>query len=485
MTVCSVRLKLWLPLLGGVVACSDFFGSGPDPSRAGPFTGSSGRSAGGASDNLGGSGTLGGKGNGNTGGSNPTCPATDPLGAVLAIANAACADVQSCAQKSCNAQAQQCLGSSYQRGTVSGACKGFVDCSSGCSCNDNCTMGCTNTGQNATCLDCLLTLQDCVQASCSDPLQVCQDQSGKPTVLTVALNTNVNALALDDSSLYFTTNTGIAKIPKTGGKAQALGGFNNPNGLAVAAGFIYVVIDAGAVSRIKIDGSQPTTIVTSMFGGGPGPIVIDDANLYYLSGSDVRRAPITGGAASRLADDVWQQGFNGGQRLAIDATSMYYVGGGTSPGAKPQLSMVNKDAAGIGQDMPGVHSGTSLVEADGEIRGIVSDDKFVYFADLASDGLKMALEIRKLDPKSLKTSKLASVAPMNNTGGSVAIATDGTSVFFGGGSGLYSVPVGGGSVATLDATAQPSAMVLDDSYLYWAEQNNNGVIKRMPKLGPP
>jgi hypothetical protein len=125
------------------------------------------------------------------------------------------------------------------------------------------------------------------------------------------------------------------------------------------------------------------------------------------------------------------------------------------------------------------------VAAYGEIRGIVSDNKLVYFADLASDGLKMALEIRKFDPKRLKTSQLASLAPMNNTGGAVAIATDGANVFFGGGAGLYSVPVGGGSVTTLDATAQPSAMVLDDSYVYWAEQNNNGVIKRMPKTGPP
>jgi hypothetical protein len=222
-----------------------------------------------------------------------------------------------------------------------------------------------------------------------------------------------------------------------------------------------------------------------MFGGGPGPIAVDGANLYYLSGSDVRGAPSTGGAANRLADDVWQQGFNGGQRIALDATSIYYIGGGTMPGAKPQLSMVKKDAPTIGQDTPGMHPGTPLVPADGEIRGIVSDDKFVYFADIASDGLKMALEIRKFDPKGVKTSQLVSVSAMNNMGGMVAIATDGTNVFFGGGSGLYSVPVSGGSVATLDAAAQPSAMVLDDDYVYWAEQNNNGVIKRMPKMGPP
>jgi hypothetical protein len=200
----------------------------------------------------------------------------------------------------------------------------------------------------------------------------------------------------------------------------------------------------------------------------------------------VRRAPLAGGMAEELVDDVFQGGLSSGQRLAVDATSLYYVGGGTNPGSMSQLMTVDKGTLAISSNSPpNSHPGSSLVTAQGDIRSIVTDGKLVYYADFGSDGLNMVLEVDSIDPATKKTNVLASATEMNNTGGAVALATDGQTVFFGAGSGLYSVSTDGKNFVTLVKDAQPSAIALDDTYVYWAEQNNNGTIKRMPKAPPP
>jgi hypothetical protein len=477
MTFRTTRLKLWFPLLGVLAACSDFWGPGPDPSRAGPFLGVSGRTGIGTAGN----GAVGPTG---AGGDSSSCP-TQPLGLLLERASANCADVRACAKASCDGQLQQCLGNDYDRGSVSGPCQSYVNCASGCNCDDGCLNGCGMSNGDA-CLNCAMMVQTCMQGACPQALEACQSANGKPTVLVSNLTSNPGSLALDGEFVYFTTGQGIAKIPKTGGKAQALGGFPNLSGIAVGGGFIYFVVDSGGVSRIPVDGSQPTMIVPATQGGGSGPIAFDDANLFFLVGQNVRRTPLAGGPPESLVNDVWQQGPNNGQRLALGMSSVFYMGGGPNPGTSSQVSVIAKGAPSIGNDgLQGSHPGVSLTAASGEIRGLVSDGKLVYFADLASDGLKLVLEIHKLDPSSKKNTVLASVSPMMNGGASAALATDGQSVFFGSAAGLFSVGVNGGSVTTLDESSQPTSIALDDSYIYWADQLNNSSIKRLPKPGAP
>jgi hypothetical protein len=469
MTFTTARLKLWFPLLGAVAACSDFWGPGPDPSRAGPFLGVSGRSAGGTA--------------GNGAGGEPSTCASEPLSLLLERASANCAEVRACAKASCNDMLQQCLGNNYDRGVVSGPCQSYVDCAAGCNCDEGCLNGCGMSGGDA-CLNCVMMVQTCMLGACAPTLEACQSTNGKPTVLVSNLSSNPGALALDGEFVYFTTGQGVAKIPKTGGKAQALGGFPNLNGIAVGGGFIYVVLETGSVSRMKLDGSQPTTIVSTNVGGGSGPIMFDEMKLFFLGGNLVRRAPLAGGAVEQLANDGWQGGPNSSLRLALDASAIYYVAGGFNPGATSQVSMLSKDAAAIGMDAPGMHGGTSLAAAHGEIRSLTSDGKLVYFSDFTSDGLKPVVEIRKLDPSTKESSVLAAVSPMmNGGGGSTPVATDGKNVFFGGATGLYSVGVKGGSVTVLDESSQAIAIALDDGYVYWADQLNNSSIKRVPKLG--
>jgi hypothetical protein len=485
MTFAAARLKLWFPLLGAVAACSDFWGTGPDPSRAGPYTGPLGH--GGSAVSTGGDSAVssGGDSAMSAGGDASSC--SSPLSVLLAQASVDCADVRTCAKTSCNGALQQCLGPSYERGVVSGPCQSYFDCTSGCNCNAGCVTSCGTSGGDA-CLNCVMMVQNCMQGACAQALGDCLSANGKPSVLVSNLSSNPGALAVDGDFVYFTTGQGLAKIPKTGGKAQALGGFPNLGGLAVGGGFIYVVTESGSVSRSKLDGSQPTTIVPSMQNGGSGSgaIAFDDANLFFNVGPYVRRAPLAGGMPAQLIDDVWQQGPNMAQRLALGISTVFYVGGGPNPGAASQVMAISKQAPAVGNDgSPGSHPGTSLAAADGEIRGIATDGKLVYFADLGSDGLKLVLEIRRLDPSTQETGVLASVSPMMNGGAPAALATDGQSVFFGSSGGLFSVGVKGGSVTNLDDSSQPTAIALDDGYVYWADQLNNSSIKRMPKPGAP
>ncbi len=170
------------------------------------------------------------------------------------------------------------------------------------------------------------------------------DQVG--TVLASDLGNNVNAIALDDEFVYFTTSQGLARVPKEGGEAEPLGGFNSVNGLAVTAGYVYLVEGSGAVTRVFAGGGKPETIVPATFGGGSGSIVVDDRNMFYLVGPYLRRALLEGGTANELTSDVFQGGGTA-HRLAMDELSAYYVAASAMGGGSgSQLRKIAKDAPG-------------------------------------------------------------------------------------------------------------------------------------------
>ena len=70
-----------------------------------------------------------------------------------------------------------------------------------------------------------------------------------------------------------------------------------------------------------------------------------------------------------------------------------------------------------------------------------------------------------------------------------AVATDGARVYWvenDVSQGVVrSAPVTGGAITTLATGVEPSAIALDESYVYWIERNNgsNGVLRRVPKAG--
>jgi hypothetical protein len=302
------------------------------------------------------------------------------------------------------------------------------------------------------------------------------------TVLASSLGNNVGALALDDEFVYFTTNQGLARVPKEGGEAEPLGGFVGVSGLAVTDGYVYLVEGTGAVTRVSASGGAPETIVPATFGGGSGSIVVDASHLFYVVGPYLRRAPLEGGDPSELTSDAYQGGI-AAHRVAIDETFAYYVASPTMGGQDSQLRKLRKDAPG-GMTQPGTSAGTLVAEASGVIPVVTADDQAIYFADFGSDGLKVQIEIHKVTPGADEPTELATITPNgnnNNPGFGGDMVSDGDNLYFGGSGGIFKVSVEGGQVETIDEQALTNALAVDDRYLFWADQNQNGTLRRLPK----
>jgi hypothetical protein len=303
------------------------------------------------------------------------------------------------------------------------------------------------------------------------------------TVLASDLGNNVNAIALDDEFVYFTTNQGLARVPKEGGDAEPLGGFNGVNGLAVTVGYVYLVEGSGAVTRVFAGGGEPETIVPATFGGGSGSIVVDATHMYYLVGPYLRRALLEGGTANDLTSDAYQGGISA-HRLVIDETFAYYVASPTMGGQGSQLRKLRKDAPG-GMTQPNTSASTLVAEANGVIPVVTSDDQAIYFADFGSDGLKVQIEIHKVTSGADKPTELiATMTPSgnnNNPGLGGDMVSDGDSIYFGGSGGIFKVSVEGGEIETIDEQTMTNAIAIDDRYLFWADQNQNGTLRRLEK----
>jgi len=303
------------------------------------------------------------------------------------------------------------------------------------------------------------------------------------TVLASDLGNNVNAIALDDAFVYFTTNQGLARVSKEGGEPEPLGGFAGVNGLAVTVGYVYLVEGSGAVTRVFTGGGPPETIVPATFGGGSGAIVADATDMYYLVGPYLRRAKLEGGTASDLTADAFQGGVSA-HRLVIDETFAYYVASPNVGAQGSQLRKLRKDSPG-GMTQPNTSAGTLVAEANGVIPVVTSDDQAIYFADFGSDGLKVQIRIHKVVSVADKPTELiatmAASGNNNNPGFGGDMVSDGDSIYFGGSGGIFKVSVEGGEIETIDAQAMTNALAVDDRYLFWADQNSNGTLRRLEK----
>jgi len=67
-------------------------------------------------------------------------------------------------------------------------------------------------------------------------------------------------------------------------------------------------------------------VLELMSTSAPGPIAIDDTNVYYVDGSgDLLRAPLAGGPVTTLAT-----GQVNPDAIVVDATSVYWVDNGST-----------------------------------------------------------------------------------------------------------------------------------------------------------
>ncbi len=109
--------------------------------------------------------------------------------------------------------------------------------------------------------------------------------SGTPvqTVATEAFSGVGVALALDETSVYWTTADGVAKAPKGGGQALTLTSKRSPLGLAVDGTNVYWIDANDLVLRMPTSGGAVSTMATRGMASYPVAITLDSTSLYWMS----------------------------------------------------------------------------------------------------------------------------------------------------------------------------------------------------------
>jgi hypothetical protein len=159
---------------------------------------------------------------------------------------------------------------------------------------------------------------------------------GPATTLDVTpAGDQIGHLALDATNLYWTDlhavpGTGnesmsIVKMPLAGGASSALttlptrGGFAS---LAVGPSSVVWVDYQGVVQSTPIAGGPLSTLYSDS-SGGAAIVAVDCGFVYWATGTQVMKAPLSGGSPTVLAS--YAQGWGYATGFAFDDTSLYFA----------------------------------------------------------------------------------------------------------------------------------------------------------------
>jgi hypothetical protein len=174
---------------------------------------------------------------------------------------------------------------------------------------------------------------------------------------TLVANTDlITDIAVDSSDVYWAApHTGtIGRYHKATGAVDGIApspASSHPQYVALAASDVYWTTIDGP-STVLARASRATGKIEQLGSalGFPGPVVVDDANLYwvtagYVGSYDPSRDAIRWRALGANADQVVHVG--NVQHLASDASSLYWVG--YPPGTNPQhvLGVLSKCGCGM------------------------------------------------------------------------------------------------------------------------------------------
>jgi len=277
-----------------------------------------------------------------------------------------------------------------------------------------------------------------------------------PTVLASGLDYPF-ALALDAMNVYVTETNAVKKVGKTGGIVTTLAsGVDTAFSLAVDAASVYWGENYGdnAIQKIGVNGGNVTTLAANQ--GNIQTIALDSSSVYWSNSGFINKVGIDGGNVSTIIGES-------AAALAVDSTYVYY----THPNG--------------GLKRVGLNGGTATDLAGAAAQHIAIDAVNVYYSD---GGL-----IKKYNK-----SDGTIIALTSDPHGMYNIAVDAANVFWieydsNSSTGtLKKVSTNGGNAAILAARLSSSnfyGLGVDDSYVYWTEQNlgytSQGTIKKVPK----
>ncbi len=226
-----------------------------------------------------------------------------------------------------------------------------------------------------------------------------------------------------------------------------------------------------------------TTLVTGEI--EPDALAVDATGIYFHALLDIKRAPLVGGASTRLA-----AGYSGA--IAVDGTNVYWTDSSGSLFSIPTGGgAVTTWATGAGVTAPGLALDLTDAYFVGHTRDLVSRAPLGVGAavpfvpgpcpgPLALDAthvymIRMCVGTVEAAPKAGG----ASTTLMTGVGRS-KIAVAGGYVYVGG-AGVRRVPVGGGAVETLvPATTNVSALATDGAQVYYATFT---ALRKVPAAG--
>lgn len=137
------------------------------------------------------------------------------------------------------------------------------------------------------------------------------------------------AIAVDDDSAFVTTcasrgSSGtVMRVPLDGGPSVTLASVApGPFALAIDEEWVYYTIrDTGSVQRVRKTGGVVETVATEPDdANGADAIALDADHVYWTAVGGVFRAPKTGGAAERIAEDD-----RGAEALAVDGGEAFWL----------------------------------------------------------------------------------------------------------------------------------------------------------------
>lgn len=246
----------------------------------------------------------------------------------------------------------------------------------------------------------------------------------------------------------------------------------SPEDIAVDGTRVYWTTEgasatSGTVSSLPKNGAVDGGGATTLAGGlnFPFAIAVNGANVYWTdaNGRDVMSVPLAGGTATTLAT-----GQDDPDAIALDGTNVYWsdYGGSilqTPLGGGPVTTLSS------GQIAP-----WSIAAAGGS----------VYWGHYGSTSYT-SYSIFDLSISSHTGSSVATLANVGNPARQGMVA-DASNLYFTDNGSVYSVPLGGGTVATLVSTqSSPSALTVDSANVYWVDTGPFGEILRMPLTGGP